>query len=167
MSNICLIGFMGCGKSTIAYKLSYHLQTPFVDTDRMIEHEQGCTVSDIFAKFGEEHFRNLETRCLQKLIREKRNVIVATGGGIPLREENVTLLHDIGKVIYLYCTPETLYEHLKSDTSRPLLRCEDPKAKIRNMLMERDPIYRRAADYVVSTEGKELPQIIEEIAGMV
>lgn len=121
MGNVILTGFMGCGKTSVGLKLSYRLRRTVIDTDREIEREEKRTISDIFAADGESYFRDRETVCLRKLIESAGNQIISVGGGLPLREENRRLLHELGQVFYLRATGETIYARLKGDTTRPLL----------------------------------------------
>ena len=115
MENVILIGFMGCGKSTVGLRLSYRLRRTIVDTDKEIEKEEKRTISDIFATDGEAYFRNLETDCLRKLNDSAGNQIISVGGGLPVREENRALLHELGQVFYLRAEGETIYERVKDD----------------------------------------------------
>lgn len=163
MGNVILIGFMGCGKTTVGLKLSYRLRRTVIDTDKEIEREEQRTISDIFAADGEAYFRDRETQCLRKLIGSANNQIISVGGGLPLREENRRLLHELGQVFYLRAKGETIYERVKDDTTRPLLQGDDPLTKIWTLLNERDPYYREAADAVIAVDGKSFEQILNEI----
>lgn len=163
MGNVILIGFMGCGKTTVGLRLSYRLRQPVIDTDKEIEKEEKRTISDIFATDGEGYFRDRETDCLKKLIENANNQIISVGGGLPMREENRKLLRELGQVFYLRAKGETIYERLKDDTTRPLLQGNDPLTKIRTLLEERDPYYRAAADVVITVDGKSFQQILDEI----
>lgn len=163
MGNVILIGFMGCGKTTVGLKLSYRLRRTVIDTDKEIEREEQRTISDIFAADGEAYFRDRETQCLRKLIGSANNQIISVGGGLPLREENRRLLHELGQVFYLRAKGETIYERVKDDTTRPLLQGDDPLTKIWTLLNERDPYYREAADEVIAVDGKSFEQILNEI----
>lgn len=163
MNNIILIGFMGCGKSTVGIRLSYKLRRIVEDTDKLIEKKAGKSISDIFKEEGEPCFREMETECLKELLNYKDEKILATGGGLPMRRENHALLKQLGCVLYLRISPECVYERLKNDTSRPLLQCEDPLERIRSLLVERVPIYEEAADLIVDVDGKDMEQIITEI----
>lgn len=167
MGNVILIGFMGCGKTTVGLRLSYRLRQSVIDTDKEIEREEKRTVSAIFAEEGESYFRERETACLQKLIKSVSNQIISAGGGLPLREENRRLLHKLGKVFYLRADAETIYERLKGDTTRPLLQGSDPKTKIRTLMEQRDACYRKAADVVIQVDGKNFEQIMDEIEARV
>ena len=113
--NIILIGFMGCGKSSVGIRLSYRLRRTIIDTDQWIEQKQKKTVSEIFEESGEEAFRCMETECLRELIKTARRQIISAGGGLPMRKENHALLKELGRVFYLKVTPETVYERVKND----------------------------------------------------
>ena len=108
MGNVILIGFMGCGKSSVAVKLSYRLKQSMTDTDRWIEKKQGKKIAEIFEQDGEEAFRQMETQALQYLKENAKNQVISVGGGMPVREENRALMKEIGKVVYLRATAETL-----------------------------------------------------------
>lgn len=144
-------------------RLSYRLRRVVEDTDKRIEREQGKTVSEIFAENGESFFRKLETELLRRMEQEPIRRIISTGGGLPLLRENQELLKKLGTVIYLRIRPETVYERLKNDTTRPLLRGEDPFGKIRELLTARAPIYEAVADIVVDVDGKESETVLLEI----
>ena len=163
MGNVILIGFMGSGKTTVGLRLSYRLRRPVIDTDKEIEREEKRSISDIFAAEGEAYFRDRETACLKKLIKDAHNQIISVGGGLPLREENRVLLHELGQVFYLRASAGTIYERLKHDTTRPLLQGADPQNKIRILLDERDAYYMGAADVVINVDGKDFEKILSEI----
>ena len=161
---VFLTGFMGCGKSTVGGCLSRLLSLPFTDTDARIEQEQKKTISEIFAQDGEEAFRGLETAALARIGAKKVRQVVSTGGGLPLRRENRSLMKAAGTVVFLRVRPETVYERLRGDTSRPLLRKEDPEAEIRRLLSERTPLYEAAADLILDADEKTPGELAAEIA---
>lgn len=163
MNNIILIGFMGCGKSSIGVRLSYGCKLTMVDTDAEIERQQGCSISELFASKGEAYFRQLETECLNKLLQDKERHIISTGGGLPLRKENQELLSQLGTVVYLRVKPETVVERLKGDKSRPLLQGDNPQEKVRKLLSERKETYERLADIIVDVDQLSFEQIVEQI----
>lgn len=163
MDNIILIGFMGCGKTSIGSKLSFRLHRNFIDTDKQIEKKQGRAISDIFREEGEVFFRQLETECLKDLLGQQNNSIIAVGGGLPLQKENRELLHRLGYLIYLQVTPDTIYKRLRSDTTRPLLQGDNPRDRIAELLNRRSSVYTATADMVMDTDGKEFEQIMDEI----
>ena len=164
-NNVILIGFMGSGKSTVGYRLSYALKRSLCDTDSLIEKREGMKISEIFEKKGETYFRDLETATLRRMLekREYTRSILSLGGGTPLRPENRDLIRQLGTVYYLQVSPEVVMERLRGDTSRPLLQTENPEERIRNLLAQRDPIYREAADVVICCDGKEQEEIVELI----
>lgn len=162
-NNIVLIGFMGCGKSTVGKKLAGALSYEFADTDAMIEEAYGKTISQMFAEDGEEYFRNAETELLKKLSTEAEGLVLATGGGMPMREENAALLKEIGTVVFLEAKIETILLRLQNDTGRPLADGEDREKRLRPLYEKRLPVYRQAADYILDTEEKSFYAIIEEI----
>ncbi len=166
MHNIILIGFMGCGKSTVGVRLSYHLRLPFLDTDKLCEQKMGKTIREAFEQDGEPFFRKTETEVITDLADRKDANIIATGGGLPLREENRKILKDVGLTFYLRATPETIFDRIGHDTKRPLLLCEDPKSRIESLMKERDPLYTAAADHVIDVDGKDFRSIVREIASL-
>lgn len=163
MNNIILIGFMGSGKSTVGFRLSYRLRKTLIDTDKQIERDAGKTIKEIFADEGEEFFRDLETQCLEKLLKTSRNQIISVGGGLPVREKNRKLLRRIGKVIYLRISPKEVYERVKHDTVRPLLQTENPLERIEQLMEIRDPLYEKAAHLIIDVDGLTMEEVLFEI----
>ena len=150
MKNIILIGFMGAGKTEVGRLLAEKLKMTYIDTDAIIENEQGMTINDIFAKKGEESFRDMETKLIAKLAKIESHVM-ATGGGMILRPDNVKKLKELGPLVLLWADPDTVYERVKDSGGRPLLNVEDQKAKIKEILDFRAPIYKGIADLEVDT----------------
>ena len=161
--NIVLIGFMGCGKSTVGIKLSWKYKMPVVDTDKLIEQNAGMRISEIFEVKGEDSFRDMETDTLQKLSNQNVNRIISTGGGTPVREGNRELIRACGTVVYLRISPECVYERLKEDTTRPLLQCENPLEKIRGLMQSRKQAYEDCAHIIVDVDGLTMDQVLERI----
>lgn len=161
--NIVLIGFMGSGKTTVGLKLSYRMRMPVEDTDKLIERREGRTVSEIFADDGEEYFRRLETELLKELADRGKGKIYSVGGGTPVRAENRDLLKRLGRVIYLRLKPETVYERLKNDNTRPLLQCENPLEQIRELMESRREAYESCADLIVDVDDAEPEEILKKI----
>ena len=161
--NIVLIGFMGSGKTTLGLKLSYLLRMPVEDTDKMIERQEGRSISEIFADDGEAYFRELETEVLRKCGSRKYEYILSVGGGTPVNPVNRPLLHQCGTVVYLRVSPEVVYERLKNDTTRPLLQCEDPLGRIRELLEVRDKIYTECADIILDANKGHSDELAEEL----
>jgi shikimate kinase len=147
---IVLIGFMGAGKSSVGRRLARLTGLPCFDTDEMIGARFGLTVAEIFETHGEEEFREAETETLRSLARNQA-AIVATGGGIVLRPENRRLLRELGTVIHLSAEEETLFARISPRSTRPLLRTENPRATLTELLRSRLPVYREVADVEVDT----------------
>lgn len=162
-NNIILIGFMGSGKTTIGLRLSYKMQLSVLDTDKMIEEREGMPISQIFAQKGEGYFRKLETNLLYELRDNTTRKIYSLGGGTPVQLQNQSILCQCGQVIYLRAKPETIYDRLKGDTTRPLLQCDDPEAKIKKMIEMRSPAYERCADFIVDVDCSDQQKIMDDI----
>lgn len=163
MQNVILIGFMGAGKTTVGQALAQSCSLAFADTDQLIEAKTNRTISAIFKEQGEEAFRRMETELLQDLLSEERPAVYSVGGGLPIREENRTLLRRLGTVIYLTIKPDTVLERLKGDTTRPLLSGEHVRERVEELLWLRDPVYRETAHWSVSVDGKTVSALVEEI----
>ena len=140
---------MGCGKSTVGRKLSRRANMEFVDMDRYIENKAGMTVKEIFAKYGEQKFRDMEREACRELA-ERNNLVIAAGGGTLTFPENVETLRRTGRIVLIDVKYEILCERLKNDKNRPLLQVENRNEKIRTLLDERMPLYSRAASVVVN-----------------
>lgn len=160
--NIFLIGFMGVGKSTIARILATELNAELVEMDETIEAEAGITINEIFEKYGETHFRDLESALVER-ISNKGGAVVSCGGGAVLREENVAGMKKNGTIIFLSATPETIYERVRHSTNRPLLNGNMNVEYIAQLMERRRAIYESAADVIVITDDKEKSDIVEEI----
>jgi len=141
--NIALIGFMGAGKSTVASLVAAQLRFRVVDTDRVIEEQAGQRISDLFATEGEAAFRAREAALVTELESLEQRVI-ATGGGLPTQPANFASLQGHAYVVCLWASPETLFQRVRTQGHRPLLQTPDPLARIRELLAQRAPIYRRA-----------------------
>lgn len=160
--NIFLIGFMGCGKSTISDYLSREYGMEKVEMDEQIEKEQGKTISEIFAAEGEAYFRSLETELLRGM-QERERVVVSCGGGTAMRECNVQEMKKHGKIVLLRAAAETVYERVRHTHNRPLLEGNMNVDYISALLEKRLPKYEAAADFTVDTDGKTAEEICKEI----
>jgi shikimate kinase len=147
---IVLIGFMGAGKSSIGRTLARMTGLPRFDTDEMVATRFGLTISEIFEIHGEEEFREAETEALRELA-GKGEVIVVTGGGIVLRPGNVELLRALGIIVHLAADEATLFKRISRRTTRPLLRTENPRATVTELLRTRLSFYESAAEIAVDT----------------
>lgn len=160
--NIVLIGFMGCGKSTISGCLRRMFAMKTVEMDQIISEREGLSIPEIFEVHGEEYFRNLETNLLIELQSEK-NVVISCGGGVPMRERNVAEMKKNGRVILLTAKPETIYERVRDDHNRPLLEGHKTVAYIAELMEKRREKYEAAADLRIETDGKNETEICEEL----
>lgn len=161
--NIIFIGFMGSGKTTMGRNLSYKLRIPVEDTDKMIEKRENRSVAQIFEVKGEAYFREKETELLEEICNRNYGRIISVGGGTPILQKNRALLKQCGTVIYLRAKPESVYERLKSDATRPLLQCENPILRIRELMDERKACYEECADIIVDVDGVSKEDIMEEL----
>lgn len=164
--NVFLIGFMGCGKSTMARMLANDLQKELVEMDETIEAEAGMSINEIFEKYGEMHFRDLETALVER-IAKKGGTVVSCGGGAVLRPENVETMRKNGKIIYLSAEPETIYERVYDKTTRPLLNGNMNVEYITQLMEKRIPIYEKAADVILQVDGYSKPENFERIKALV
>jgi shikimate kinase len=153
---------MGAGKSTVGRQLAEALSFTFKDSDQEIQRRTGVDIPTIFEFEGEEGFRGRERQVIEDLVAEER-IVLATGGGAVLDAENRQNLTSRGVVIYLQCTPEQQFSRTSRDRGRPLLQTEDPLQVLRDLMEERDPIYRQVADLVVSTEKRGTASVVKEI----
>ncbi|MBL9172734.1 MAG: shikimate kinase [Verrucomicrobiales bacterium] len=140
---MALIGFMGVGKSTVAGLAAGLLRFQVIDTDRVIEERSGRRISDIFATDGEGAFRDREAALVLELESQAERVI-ATGGGLPMNPDNFASLQKHSFIVCLWASAETIYQRVRSQGHRPLLQAPDPLERIRTLLTERTPVYRRA-----------------------
>ncbi|MCC6347548.1 MAG: shikimate kinase [Nitrospirales bacterium] len=161
MRNIVLTGFMGTGKSEVGRLVAQKLHRLFLDVDSEIEKEQGMSIPEIFRLHGEEGFRDREAAAIRRAA-ERCGVVIATGGGAVIRQENRDALRKSGVIVCLTATPETILKRTGGSQERPLLRVEDPLLRIRELLESRRPYYG-SADITVVTDGRAPREVAEEI----
>lgn len=159
MRNIIFIGMPGCGKTTLI-NLCKQYSKEVWDTDAYIENLHG-SISDIFAKYGEEHFRSLETDAVREICK-KDDCFISTGGGCIMREENVKIFKESGKIVYLKTSIRTLLNRLQGDTSRPLL-AGNKEERLTELFNKRASVYESVADIVVETDGLTPDEVLESI----
>jgi len=160
--NIIFVGPMGSGKTTIGRQLAKQLHMDFFDSDHEIENRTGANIPLIFELEGEDGFRKRESAMLEELC-TKNDVVLATGGGAILAEQNRRLLRQHGLVIYLSATIEQLWERTRLDKNRPLLQTDNPREKIKSLLELRDPLYKDVADIVINTGNGNVKTTIKNI----
>lgn len=161
-SNIYLIGFMGCGKTSVSLAMHKKYGKTVVEADDIIVEKVGMSINEIFAQHGEEYFRDQETAVLVDMA-DQKDVIVSCGGGMILRPQNVSLMKENGVIVLLDATPETILERLKDDDSRPKLRGRKTVEGIQELKSKRAAAYAGAADLTIDTDGKTIEEVAEEL----
>ncbi len=154
---------MGAGKSTIGRMLANRLSWSFVDTDALIEERTGADIPWIFDVEGEEGFRARESAVLNDVL-DYENTVIATGGGIVMKQKNRDALKGQALVVYLSAGIDQLLERTSKDKKRPLLQVDDPKSKIEELYRLRDPLYREVATSIVTTDNRSPRNVVAEIA---
>lgn len=159
-TNIVLVGFMGTGKTTVGLALADRLGWQFINTDDEIEKKQGMTISDMFAKLGEPVFRRAESEVIQASL-EGASIIVATGGGAVLAEQNRTVMKDRGYVVALMADAETIIERVSQDQNRPLVQ-GNVTERVHTLLESRKHAYD-FADRMIDTSKLTVQEIVDVI----
>jgi shikimate kinase len=160
--NIILVGPMGAGKSSVGRRLAQILGREFIDSDNEIEQRTGVDIPLIFEIEGEAGFRKREQQTIADLCKRK-DIVLATGGGAILAEENRRHLGGNGIVVYLRTSVDQQLRRTGRDRNRPLLQTEDPRAKLEELLEIRDPLYRQTAGMIVDTDGRDVKSVAKEI----
>jgi shikimate kinase len=160
--NIFLVGLMGAGKTTVGRLLARRLKMRFIDSDHEVERRCGVKIPTIFEIEGEGGFRAREQQALADLA-ELDGIVLATGGGAVLAEENRRRLTASGTVVYLRARPEDLYARVRHDRNRPMLATGNPLARLRELHAERDPLYHSVADLVVETGSQSVQALAREL----
>jgi shikimate kinase len=159
--NLVLVGFMGSGKSSVGREIARRWEFRFIDTDTAIRQKFRKSIPDIFATFGEPFFRDEENKTLQEL-QASQEAVIATGGGIILQPRNHPLLRTLGVVVWLTASEETIWERVSRNQNRPLLRTNDPRTTIRNLMSTRYPLYGAVADITVETTGLTHQEVADQ-----
>ncbi len=162
MKNIFLIGFMGTGKSTVARHMKRQCGMEIVEMDETIEERERMNISEIFQKYGEPYFRDLETELLKE-IQERDNVVVSCGGGVVLREENIKIMKENGCIVLLTASPETILRRVKYDEKRPLLKGKKNVQAIGELMDARRERYEIAADMKICVDHTDSRKVCAEI----
>lgn len=164
--NIILVGLMGAGKTTIGRMLAKHLHKTFYDSDHEIERRTGVNIPLIFEVEGEAGFRKRESAVIEELVR-KDDIVLATGGGAVLSAQNREHLKQNGIVIYLRANVHELWQRTRNDKNRPLLQGQSAHGKLKQLFVERDPLYTEVATYTIETEGESVNSIIGRIEHLI
>ena len=164
--NLVLIGYRGCGKSIVGSELATRLAWPLVDCDAMIEQRAHASIREIIAARGETGFRDLESEVV-RAVSDLDQHVISTGGGVIIRPENVRLLKQHGRIVWLTASAETLWRRILDDPhrreTRPAPDLEKGLEQIRQALSERNPIYQRVADLQVDTENRSVASVAGDI----
>ena len=163
MNHIVIIGFMGSGKTRVGKRLSQDLGIPFIDVDKVVTMKLNMSMKEIFQRFGEPFYRALETMTIKELVRDKERKVVSLGSGVPLLEQNQKYLRELGTVIYIKGSYETLRKRLEGSGSGPYLEGDEQGEKLKKLIKQRDPVYARYKDIEVVTGVKPFEGLIEEI----
>lgn len=163
--NVILIGFMGSGKSEVGKRLAHMLGMEFVDTDALIEQQTKMSISEIFRRHGEAWFREIEKKVVSE-VASRRGLVISTGGGVPMFEENMQALRHNGLLFYLRASPITIWKRIKDVQDRPLLDVSDRFSRILELLERREPFYRRA-DFIIQTDELNPDEVASQIAAWV
>jgi shikimate kinase len=158
--SIVLVGLMGAGKTTVGRQIAARLCLPFVDSDHEVERRTGVSVATVFEIEGEEGFRRRESAVIAEVLAGPP-LVLATGGGAVLRQENRLVMKTAGLVAYIAVDPRVLYERTRHDRSRPLLQVSDPLQKLRDLYLQRDPLYREVATLVLDGNRNNARQIVD------
>jgi len=158
--NIVLTGFMATGKTVVGKLLAEKIGFQYIGTDELIEKQTNMKISEIFAVYGEPYFRDIETEIVRK-VSEFDNYVIATGGGVVLRKENMDLLEKNGIIINLTASPDKIYERAKNSNERPLLNIPDPKSEIIRLLNMREPYYKRC-NFRINTDNLSVEEVVNE-----
>lgn len=160
--NILLIGFMGTGKTSVSRELKKITNLPEIDMDKYIVEREKMSIAEIFDKFGEDYFRKVETECLKEILKNK-GLIVSCGGGVVVKDENVSYMKNKGKIVLLTATPETVYERVKHSMERPILNNNMNVEFIGELMEKRRERYLSVADIIIKTDNKSIEDIVKEI----
>ncbi|MGB0370543.1 MAG: shikimate kinase [Opitutales bacterium] len=160
--NLYLVGFMGTGKSTIGRRVAEELKMRFVDSDHAIEKKYRMAIPEIFEKHGEAHFRALEREFVDTG-HPKRGMVVACGGGLVVQDGMLETLENKGIVVCLVASEETIIQRVSSNPNRPLLNVDDQRERIRKLIAEREPIYRKVNTQLM-TDMRPVPSVVGHLA---
>jgi shikimate kinase len=163
MRRITLVGFMGCGKSSVGRELSELLRLPLLELDSLIVERTGMEIPLIFERLGEEGFREIEREVLKEVLKREGEFILSTGGGAPAYKDNMSLINSFSLSFFLETPFEELWSRISQDPNRPLVK--PGKERVRELYRKRLPFYRRA-DFTVNCRGKGVKEVALEIAGL-
>ncbi|MBS7779699.1 shikimate kinase [Acidovorax sp. CCYZU-2555] len=160
-----LIGLPGSGKTTIGKQLAQLWGMGFVDSDQVIEQRLGCTIAAYFSAHGEAAFRDVEQQVIDEITAApSQPLLLSTGGGVVLREANRLHLRSRSTVFYLQAAPDDIARRLRNDTTRPLLKGQDPGLRLRELMHQRHALYLATAHYTIKTARLSVTQVVRKLA---
>ncbi|HEY8962915.1 MAG TPA: shikimate kinase [Alphaproteobacteria bacterium] len=160
---IVLVGMMGSGKSRVGQLLSQILELPFIDCDKEIETAAGCSISDYFERYGEDAFRDGESRVMRRILDDGEPKIVSSGGGIVIRDETRLSLKEKSICVWLQADIDVLAARCASNDKRPLLHGTDPAVKLRELYPIRAPLYAEVAAFNASSNQEDANETVAEV----
>jgi len=161
-SSIALIGFMGTGKTAAGKALAERLGKEFIELDALLELKAGKTIPEIFQQDGEIAFRELEIGVIKE-VSQRKNAVIACGGGVVLNKINIDRLKEESLIVYLTASPRVILKRTSGDENRPLLKTTERALRIRELLKFRKPFYERAADITINTSKLDITSVVEQI----
>jgi len=162
-TSVFLVGLPGSGKSTVGRHLARRLGRDFYDSDHVLEKHLGCSIREYFEQAGEQAFRDREAATIAELARLP-GIVLSTGGGTPLREDNRQVLRENGWVVYLKSNPDDIFRRLRHDKTRPLLQVDDPLGRLKELHRVRDPLYRETAHCIMETGRPSVSSVVSNVA---
>ncbi len=163
MNHIILEGFMGSGKSAVAKALAKEMDLPLIDIDKQVESRLKMRTTEVYERFGDVFYRAMETLILDELQPLEQRAVIVLGSGLALMPQNAPYLKNLGKVYYLKVSKQLVVERLSKGEKHSWLRAGDFEEHVTRMLKEREPAYRKVADYTIKVDGKKTAEIVQEI----
>ncbi len=163
---ITILGFMGTGKSSVGNLLAEKIVYPFYDLDELIVEEKGMSINEIFNMYGEDYFREVEKKALKKIVLEKDDFVLASGGGVVISPINRNFIKKYTLPILLEASVDVICNRLKDDNSRPLLKVENPQREIEKLLLQRNSYYHQF-NHRINTNNKDISVIVAEILAII
>ena len=163
MNHIILEGFMGSGKSAVAKALAKEMNLPLIDIDKQVESRLKMRTTEVYDRFGDVYYRAMETLILDELQSVEERSVIVLGSGLALMPQNAPYLKKLGKVYYLKVSKQLVVERLSKGEKHSWLRAGDFEEHVSRMLKEREPAYKKVADYTIKVDGKKTAEIVQEI----
>lgn len=163
MNHVVIIGFMGSGKTRVGKQLSKDLELPFADLEKMIVRKMDMTVREIYERFGEPFYRALETVAVKALLEDHERKVISVSAGLPLQEQNQKYLKELGTIIYIKGSLATLKKRLEGSRKDPVLDGDDREEKLKRLVKQTDPVYKKFCDIQAVTGEKSFEELIKEI----